>query len=131
PAVDGGQYPIKRVVGDRITVEADVLVDGHDRLAGVLLLRPRGEPRWRETPLAAVGRQPGLPDNDVWRASFVVDALGTWEYTVCGWVDAWATWRWGLQRKHQAGQDIAVELLAGAALVDEAAARAAGPGGED
>ena len=131
PAVDGGQYPIKRVVGDRIIVEADILVDGHDRLAGVLLFRRRGEARWRETPLAAVGREPGLPDNDLWRAWFVPDALGTWEYTVCAWVDAWATWRWGLQRKYQAGQDIAIDLLSGAALIEEAAARAAGPGPED
>ena len=125
PAVDGGQYPIKRVVGDRVTVEVDLLVDGHDRLAGALLFRRHGEAGWREAALQAVGREPGQPDDDVWRASFVVDALGTWEYTVSAWVDAWSSWRWGLQRKTEAAQDIAVDLLGGAALVEAAAVRAA------
>ncbi|HEY3533692.1 MAG TPA: maltotransferase domain-containing protein, partial [Casimicrobiaceae bacterium] len=33
PQVDGGRFPIKRIVGDRIEVEADCFADGHDVLA--------------------------------------------------------------------------------------------------
>src|SRR5437868_2393495 len=28
--IDGGRYPIKRVVGESVLVEADIFVDGHD-----------------------------------------------------------------------------------------------------
>lgn len=31
PEVDNGRYPIKRTVGETVTVEADVFVDGHDK----------------------------------------------------------------------------------------------------
>jgi starch synthase (maltosyl-transferring) len=118
PAIAGG-HPIKRVVGDRLVVEADLLADGHDQLAGVLRYRPPGGTGWRETPLVPAG-------NDCWRGSFVVEALGTWEYTVSGWVDAWASWAWALRRKHEAGQDVGVELQTGAALLAAAAERASG-----
>jgi superfamily II DNA/RNA helicase len=30
PLVNGGRYPVKRVVGDDLAVEADVFKDGHD-----------------------------------------------------------------------------------------------------
>ena len=29
PELDGGQHPVKRVVGDLVTVEADIFTDGH------------------------------------------------------------------------------------------------------
>ena len=36
PELDGGRFPVKRVVGDRMVVEADVFADGHDVLACML-----------------------------------------------------------------------------------------------
>ena len=33
PAVDGGRFPIKRVAGETVVVEADCFADGHDTLA--------------------------------------------------------------------------------------------------
>ena len=30
PAVDGGRFPVKRIVGDTIDVQADAFADGHD-----------------------------------------------------------------------------------------------------
>ena len=129
PAIDGGRYPVKRVVGDRLVIEADLLVDGHVRIAARLRYRRRGESAWREVAMAAVtavGGDPGQPDDDVWRAAFPLEALGTWEYTVCAWVDAWASWTWALGRKLAAGQDVALELRHGAALVDAALVRLKG-----
>jgi starch synthase (maltosyl-transferring) len=114
-----GRYPLKRVLGDLLIVDVDLLADGHDQLGGVLRYRPKGSTDWRETPLAFV-------ENDVWRASFVLDAIGTWEYTVRGWVDAWASWAWGLKRKLDANQDVEVELQGGAKLALVAAERATG-----
>ncbi|HVV82440.1 MAG TPA: maltotransferase domain-containing protein, partial [Kofleriaceae bacterium] len=113
PQVDGGRAPIKRVVGERVDVEADVVVDGHDLLQAVLLHAHEGDAAWQELPLAPAG-------NDVWRASFAPDRLGRHRYSVLAWVDRFATWRHGLDRKLAAGVDVTVELLEGAALVDEA-----------
>jgi starch synthase (maltosyl-transferring) len=39
PEIDGGRYPIKRTVGERVEVEADIFTDGHDVLSAVLLHR--------------------------------------------------------------------------------------------
>src|SRR5690349_4597446 len=39
PELDGGRFPIKRVIGDVLDVEADLLVDGHDVLAARVLYR--------------------------------------------------------------------------------------------
>lgn len=133
PRVDDGRYPIKRVLGDTIEVEADLLVDGHDHLAGVLLFRRAGSPEWREAYLLPVVAPTGpaldTPANDAWRATFVVDALGSWEYTVAAWVDSFGTWVWGLRRKVEAHQNIDTDLLVGASLVRAAAKRAMGADG--
>jgi starch synthase (maltosyl-transferring) len=39
PELDGGRYPVKRVVGDQLLVSADIFADGHDLLDAALLLR--------------------------------------------------------------------------------------------
>ncbi len=123
PAVDCGRHPAKRTVGDRVVVEADLVADGHEKVAGAVLYRPRGEPTWREAPLEP------LP-NDRWRGAFVPDRIGRWEYTVEAWVDTFATWRDGLHKKADAGQDVHLELLEGAELVHRAAERTSGEDAE-
>jgi hypothetical protein len=47
PAVDGGRYPVKRCVGDRVEVSVDVFRDGHDLLRAVVRYRGPGSRRWR------------------------------------------------------------------------------------
>ncbi|HEX3696901.1 MAG TPA: alpha-1,4-glucan--maltose-1-phosphate maltosyltransferase [Polyangia bacterium] len=130
PSVDGGRHPIKRVLGDRLLVQADLLSDGHDKLAGRLLYRRAAAPAWHEVPLCASAVQPvlgGQREDDRWWAVFSVDALGIWEYTVKAWVDSWQSWVWAVTRKIADGQDIAVDLRGGAALLAAAADRAADP----
>ncbi len=39
PEVDGGKFPVKRCVGDRVRVQADIFADGHDQLGARLLFR--------------------------------------------------------------------------------------------
>ena len=48
PEIDGGRFAIKRVVGERVRVEADVYADGHDMVAGVVLYRGPGDGEWSE-----------------------------------------------------------------------------------
>src|SRR5690606_25504069 len=52
---------------------------------------------------------------------FVVSAMKPYVYKIEAWVDRFGTWRRDLQKRYEAGQDIAQELLVGAALVEEAA----------
>lgn len=117
PEIDGGRYPAKRVVGDTVVTEVDLIADGHDAIAGRVLFRPAGSSAWQVAPLAPAG-------NDRWRASFVATEIGPWEVTFEAWIDAFTTWRKGTEKKQAAGQDITVELLIGARLLSEAAARA-------
>jgi starch synthase (maltosyl-transferring) len=119
PAVDGGRHPIKRVVGESVVVEADIYADGHDVLSAMLLFRQAGDQEWSEKPL-----RPLL--NDRWRGEFEVTRLGVASYCVEAWVDRFKSWRQSTQKKKRAGQDISLELLAGAQLLEEASARAEG-----
>ena len=64
PSLDAGRFPIKRVVGDRVTVDCDAFADGHDELAVRLRHREAGEGEWREVPMDHVG-------NDRWAASWM------------------------------------------------------------
>jgi starch synthase (maltosyl-transferring) len=118
PSIDGGRFPIKRTVGERITVEADVFADGHDVLRVSLrhrLSRPgEAQSLWTMVPMEALG-------NDRWRATFMAHAEGYAEYAITGWIDHFATWAHGLRAKFGAQQPVESELLEGAAMVRGAA----------
>ena len=92
PAVDGGRFAAKRIVGDEVVVEADCFTDGHDTLACLLLWRREGEAAWNETPMAPLG-------NDRWRGSFTAAAVGRYQYTVTAWVDHFLSWRHDFARR--------------------------------
>ena len=119
PEIDWGRFAIKRVVGEKVGVEADIFADGQDALSAMLLYRHDHETQWSEVPMA-----PLL--NDRWRGSFVVSEIGNYLYTVTGWVDPFKTWRQKLLKKAQAGLDVGVDLLEGAAILSGVSARASG-----
>jgi len=119
PRVDAGEYPIKRIVGDTVTVEAVAYADGHDALASALLYRRDADVEWSEVPMEPLG-------NDGWRASFRVDEIGPYRYTVMAWIDRFATWSHDLKKRLGAERDLGIDLLIGAAMVEAAAGRATG-----
>jgi starch synthase (maltosyl-transferring) len=119
PEIESGRFPIKRVAGDTVVVEADVFADGHDALACALRYRHERERRWTEVPMAFLS-------NDRWRASFAVDRLGCYRYTITAWPDRFQTWRLDFAKWLAAGQDVGTQLAIAAALVTAAAARARG-----
>ena len=123
PQADGGRFPVKRSAGAEIVFAADIYADGHDSLAAVLRYRNVESEGWQEIPLEEVG-------NDHWRAHLELDVEGRYEYTVHAWIDRFASWRKDLAKKVAAEQDVAVELLDGAALLSEAGRRATGPDAE-
>jgi starch synthase (maltosyl-transferring) len=119
PEIDAGRFPIKRIAGDTVEVEADVFADGHDRVTARLLYRLQGVPAWIAVPMQPLG-------NDRWRGEFPVTNTGEYFYTIAGWIDHFDTWRSDLEKRIAAGQNIRVDLLIGAQLVEQAAARAEG-----
>jgi starch synthase (maltosyl-transferring) len=118
PQLDGGRFAVKRVVGDGFEVSADIFRDGHDLIKAQVRYRPREETEWRVAPLVFDY------DSDRWSGGFPLDRIGLWLYTVDAWTDRFGSWRGDLQKKMDAGQDVAPELLEGAAMVDAAARRA-------
>ncbi len=117
PQVDCGRFPIKRTIGDRITVTADIFADGHDIVYAVLRHRPAAQPDWEEVPMEA---QP----NDRWQAEFTVPAQGRHLYTLQAWLDHFQSWSRDLEKKFTAAQDISIEILSGIQMIKAAVARA-------
>jgi len=120
PEIDGGLFPIKRVVGESVTVEADVFADGHDTIAVTLRYRNKGEKNWNEVPMEFLG-------NDRWRGTFVTSLVGEMEYAVSARVEHFLSWRNGLKKRveaNQSAESLKVEILIGAELLNELAERA-------
>ena len=145
PQIDAGCYPVRRIQGDEFKVTAAIFADGKEDLAARLLYRHSSDSRWRSVPMLALG-------NDQWTGSFQVDKIGSWRFTIQGWVDHFTSWSKDFRKrisaqasqppidttateepKPEAGievganpsaQDVALALRIGARLVHEAADRA-------
>jgi starch synthase (maltosyl-transferring) len=118
PAVDGGRFPIKRIAGEAVGIRAHCFTDGHDKLRVML--------RWQAVGEAAGYEAEMKPQaNDVWVADFTPPRTGRYRYTVTAWVDHFESWRSELERRDDPA-DVRMALEVGAALIDEAAARAEG-----
>jgi starch synthase (maltosyl-transferring) len=131
PQVDAGRYPVKRIVGDTVAITAAFFADGHDHVSGRLLYRSDSDRRWRQATMTPLG-------NDLYTASFVVDELGMWRFTVQAWIDHFDTWYSDLRKRIDGQpdplhpdavttpQNIPLALRSGALLLEETAARAKG-----
>ncbi len=119
PEVDGGRFPAKAVVGDEVTVEADLFADGHDQLAAVVRHRHDGDKEWLEVPMA-------LDVNDLWLGQFELDRIGVHRYTVDAWVDRFGTWSHDVRIKVAADVDEPADRQIGIELCEQAVARAKG-----
>jgi len=115
PSIEHGAYPIKRVPGESVTVTADIFADGHDEISASVMYRYTSSRDWHEVPMT-------LLDNDRWHATFTITETTDCHFTVCGRVDAFSSWKKGLLKKYEAGQDVTSDLLAGAALLRKTAA---------
>jgi starch synthase (maltosyl-transferring) len=115
PEVDGGRYPVKRVVDDVVSVGADLIKDGHDLLVCQLLYKGPGDDDWSTAPMRFDF------DSDRWYGEFRVDRLGRWSFTIEAWTNVFATWRTELEKKLAADQDVGGALMDGAQLARAAA----------
>src|ERR1700735_5930476 len=77
PQIDCGRFPIKRIVGETVVVEADVFADGHDQITCQVLYSRAGDKVWQSSPMTSLG-------NARWRGGFLVPKAGRYEYTKIG-----------------------------------------------
>ncbi len=113
PELDCGRYPVKREVGDRLEVWADIFKEGHDVISAVLKHREESAETWSETQMRHFG-------NDRWTASFDLPKNTRYEYAIEAWHDEFATWRRDVGKKVEAGQDVILELAEGRSIVEDA-----------
>jgi starch synthase (maltosyl-transferring) len=116
PAIDGGRFAAKRVIGEGIAVAADVFTDGHEALAVELLWRAADENEWHRADMQ-------LTNNDRWQASFEPDRIGRHEFTVEAWWDRYGTFCRDLELKRKAGADVGIEIMEGRQLLEQARQR--------
>ena len=117
PQVNCGLFPIKRIVNDLVSVEADVFGDGHDHVRARLLWKQEGDTSWQQTEMLALG-------NDRWRGEFPVTQIGRYRYTLVGEIDHFETWQSDLKKRVAAEQDLAVPFATGALLLEQVQPRA-------
>ena len=121
PTVNAGRHPAKRVLGDMVEVKAAIFGDGHDHVAARLLYRHASQRKWQTATFTA------LP-NDLWSATFAVDQLGSWTFTIEAWIDHFDTWTHDLAKRlaaqNDSEQDIPLAFRIGALHLDAASSRA-------
>ncbi|MDO0975579.1 alpha-1,4-glucan--maltose-1-phosphate maltosyltransferase [Mycolicibacterium frederiksbergense] len=142
PALSGGRFPAKAVVGEVVPVRATVWREGHDAVSATLVVRYHGTAYPQLVPdppgLVAEPAPPVTPPRikplvlpmgpgrtpDVLHGQFTPDQVGMWTFRVDGWGDPIATWRKGVTAKLDAGQgesELNNDLLVGAQLLERAA----------
>ncbi len=117
PTVDHGRYAVKRIVGDIVSVRADIFADGHDHIRGVVRCRRSGSDG------VSVADLVQMP-NDEWAADVPVDAAGRYEFALTAWIDHYDTWVSDLAKRVEVDSESDVDLAIGAALIESAARRA-------
>jgi starch synthase (maltosyl-transferring) len=113
PATDDcGAYPVKRIVGDELTITADIFHDSQDAL--------RARVRWCD------GRMPTLAwqvlpmthnDNDHWQASLLLTHNTTVFFCIDSWKDAFVSWLLGIRKMMGKGLRGPLEESEGAKLL--------------
>lgn len=119
PSVDGGNFAVKRVVGEQVRVEATLFADGHEQLGAELLWRACDDTQWQHV------RMEQLP-NDLWRAEFPLRRLGVHEFVIEGWLDRFGGFRRDFAKKLDADVAQPVDFAEGRVLVEHALDRAEG-----
>lgn len=106
PQLQCGEFYIKRVVGETVTVYADILPDGHDVIQAEILCRHENDKTFSEVRMQHQGQ-------DVYFGIFKVEKQGLYEYQVRAWVDHALNWQHGIEAKLKDGQHVKSELLDG------------------
>lgn len=110
PSIDGGKYPVKRVIGDTLRIKAIIIADGHDLVAGHFYYREKKSRTWQKSTLKSIG-------NDCYVGEFPLENLGYYEFKVDAWIEVIETWCQAIEKKHQANEPIQADLLMGSEVL--------------
>jgi starch synthase (maltosyl-transferring) len=109
PLVDGGLFPVKRIAGETVTVQADIYTDGHEKLAASLVFQHQSDKAPQSVPMT-------LLNNDRWQAQFTVAQTGFYTFYVTAWFDEFGSFVADYTAKTKAGVATSVDLREGQAL---------------
>ncbi len=112
PQINCGLFPIKRIVGEKVFVQANIFADGHDEIRALLVYRTVKQDKWQEVCMEPLG-------NDLWGGSFEIKEEADYFYSIHCVIDKFTTWRKDLDKKIEAQQDIAVDLNIGIDIVEQ------------
>lgn len=118
PSLDQGRFAAKVVVDEPAVIQATIFADGHDVLAAAVCWYDDEGQQQRE-PMHPV-KPLGL---DVWEGSFTPRRVGRHSFIIEAWWDVYATYRYELSKKYQAGVSTRLELEEGRQLIERAAER--------
>lgn len=111
PCINGGIFALKTIAEQPVSVEADIIADGHDHLRAMLHFKGKNVKKWNSIPLNQLG-------NDRWGATMIAESEGKYDYFIEAWVDWPLNWLFGTRKKIDAGQDVTSELLEGAEYLE-------------
>ncbi len=92
PQVEGGRFPVKCLVGDKVSVEADILKEGSAVLGATLQFRKKGSKEWAEVPMLPI-------QNERWRGEFIAKENSRYFFRVEAWLDPVLTWVKGMEKR--------------------------------
>lgn len=114
PSLEEGRWPAKAVVGEAMPIVATVFREGHDAVgATAVVTGPKGSPI--VLPMTCVNK--GLRE---YRALVTPRMEGDYTFRVEGWSDPVMTWEHVAATKLHAGQDVALVLADGIAVLERA-----------
>jgi len=117
PSIDGGRFPVKRVVGEPCVVEADIFRDGHQIIRAAVKYRREIDESFHEAAMELI-------EDDRWRAEFVPNENCRYLYGIEAWTDPFASWLSDFSKKVIAGREVRSDLLEGMTLIERMIARA-------
>lgn len=121
PEISGGCFPIKRIAGEKVEVQADIFADGYDAISANLLYKKADETSWKEVPMK-------FKENDTWTGEFTPEETGVYCYTIEGRIDQFKSWQKDIKKKFDASQDIKIDIRIGVSYIEDASERASGEG---
>ncbi len=110
---------LKRIVGERVAVEADIFTDGHPVLSADLIYRAEDARSWQRVAMQSLG-------NDRWRAQFPLRRLGRHRFAIEAWIDGYGSFVRDLEKKRDAGVRLELEVEEGRRLIAAAQEAVAG-----
>ncbi len=106
PQIDNGDFFIKRIIGQKVAITADVISDGHDVMEAAVLFKHEKEKKWNEIRMVS-------KPNDEYKAEFTIEKQGYYSYLVEAWIDYALNWHYGIGKKIQDNQHVKSELSEG------------------